>query len=299
MAYSPTEITDIAVHKDHRNKGIGTTMMEELRKRGVSKFRPPMTEAGEAFAKKQAFASDHLPNFDTWIKSHGGIEELVSDYDWNIGEWFDVDENLSDEEKEKEYLRIAEAYLCDKFHEFLGEHDYRGSEFDIYRTISADDLKSIKFQGLGIYWSWDAHAAEAHWGHGGSCYTFRARVKEMDVNWDMTIFNNLYPSLGDEEKEVQLNPGVPIQLTGWVEGRAYDNSKWMKPYKGWKNVTASSDKIDPDLVIPIIVNGKEHDITASADDLKDFINSAEEHQPLAEAKTSSLKNPLMSKKTKK
>lgn len=211
--------------------------------------------------------SNGFPSFDEWVKHYGGIKQLIQDYDWHIGEWFanEVDEdefevddiNLSEEEienlpeaeKEKyrrkwledQCLELAEDHLRDSYNEIVWEHRHRGESFDVYRTISLESLRDLKTKGIGIYWSWDESKAEAHWGNGGTQYTLRARVNDADVDWNRTLYANLDPSLGEEEAEITLKEGIPVKITGWVEGRARYNPQWQKPLAEWKSATAAEE----------------------------------------------------------
>lgn len=96
-------------------------------------------------------------------------------------------------------------------------------------------LQAIQYQGVGIYWSWEENAAECHWGSGGSSITLHGRIQANNVDWDGTMYANIYPGLGEEEKEVRLIEGTQFELVGI---QYEDNGKWQQPPVNM--VTASS-----------------------------------------------------------
>ena len=79
-----------------------------------------------------------------------------------------------------------------------------------FKQMSARHNPSDK-EGVGIWWSWDPHAAEAHWGGATHARGFllAGEVAYGDVNWPATFYANLASA---EEREIQVKPGAPIRL---------------------------------------------------------------------------------------
>ena len=78
-----------------------------------------------------------------------------------------------------------------------------------FKQFSARHNPSDK-EGVGIWWSWDPQAAEAHWGgtHARG-FLLAGEVAYDDVNWPATFAANLTSA---EEREIQVKPGAPIRL---------------------------------------------------------------------------------------
>lgn len=89
----------------------------------------------------------------------------------------------------------------------------------IYRIMKVKESwkkKLLKNEqiNLGIYWSYEEDAAEAHWGHNISDTIevfIEARVDFDKINWYQTMFANLQPSTGDE-KEIRLPKDVVLNV---------------------------------------------------------------------------------------
>jgi tRNA nucleotidyltransferase/poly(A) polymerase len=93
---------------------------------------------------------------------------------------------------------------------------------DIWRRITVNDeenrwITHLAEAGkhLGIYWSWDERAAEAHWGNSAHSNNvlIKSSIKEEYVDWKNTLFANMDISLGEDEKEITLlrNTSLKIQ----------------------------------------------------------------------------------------
>lgn len=84
----------------------------------------------------------------------------------------------------------------------------------VYRAITAPvDWKPTADRHLGIYWTWDVHAAEAHWSEGnGVEWLLTARVTAAEIDWIRTLTANCDPTLGEDEKEITLNPASQLNL---------------------------------------------------------------------------------------
>jgi hypothetical protein len=119
--------------------------------------------------------------------------------------------------EENQYRLSSE--LEDKFSSLISDFDdlIENEQISIYRKISVDDkwIRNLKNdnRAIGIYWSWEQDAAEAHWGYaeGLKEITLESKVNIGSIDWLTTFQQNVNPSY-DEEKEIRLNPGVPVKL---------------------------------------------------------------------------------------
>ena len=93
-------------------------------------------------------------------------------------------------------------------------HLFRGTKIKIYRVITAPvDWQPDPNRHPGVYWSWDEHASEAHWGefHGQVKWQLIAEVDFKNIDWNTTLVLNADPSYSDE-REIRVKKGVPIKF---------------------------------------------------------------------------------------
>ena len=79
-----------------------------------------------------------------------------------------------------------------------------------------ETIQNITLKPVGIYWSYDEHSADCHWGkYEGDTVrvTLKARITPGIVDWRSTMRLQLDPSTGDEEKEVRLIEGARLVIT--------------------------------------------------------------------------------------
>jgi len=84
----------------------------------------------------------------------------------------------------------------------------------VYRELTADSdwIENIDARGLGEYWAWDKHAAEAHWGEPGSIkYLITASVAPDTIDWERSLLANAHP-VGEDEKEVYIYSGSAVNV---------------------------------------------------------------------------------------
>lgn len=96
----------------------------------------------------------------------------------------------------------------------------KGDSVDTYTNI-------IKFDGTGIFWSYDFDGAEAHWGGRGEVFILHGLVNPDYINWTKTIFKSAYPL--NHEKEVELEPKKEILIYKVTDafGKGIDFKKAM------------------------------------------------------------------------
>lgn len=115
----------------------------------------------------------------------------------------------------KEYTedRIGEAveYMASSF-------TMQDGEIVLFRMITAPEnwveQGGLTTRPLGIFWSWDEHAAESHWGEYSSDhqeYLLVASARVQDIDWATSIFANANPSY-ESEREVRLNDGTTVKF---------------------------------------------------------------------------------------
>jgi GNAT superfamily N-acetyltransferase len=204
---------------------------------GGSPAKSPQHPAPSLKAAAKPSLTLDFPTFEGFLANNGGVEGLINEYDWDLTEWFSYDEDLPEDEQNDYLLMRAKEYLEDEYNDLSHEHKRRGSSFDIYRCMTMKSIRDLKKKGFGVYWSWDADAADAHWGNlYAKKYTFHARVSAHDVDWNSTLLANLDPTLGDDEKEIRVKNGVPLEL---IEYRIEGVQGWTPINSGWKHVTAT------------------------------------------------------------
>ena len=230
---------------------------QELQRRQKRDWEAKYPEEATTASTKTAAS---FQSFNAWLKKMGGIGKLLSEYDVDEAETYGYGlEDPSNPAEVKSYQNILRKRAVGDFRERYENlvAEYQGWQFpmDVFRCISlpkAKDaqqqhlfpdtpqaklqqgLQAIKYQGVGIYWSWEEGAAECHWGTGGPSVTLHGVINEDNVDWEGTIYSNMFPSLGENEKEVRLLEGTQFEL----EGIQYDKkSGWSQPPV--RTVTAS------------------------------------------------------------
>lgn len=109
--------------------------------------------------------------------------------------------------------KIQDAYYNINYH-------IKGDHIIGYRMITApQDWKPDNTKHPGIYWSWDEHAAEAHWGNYNPDYTewlITAKIPLSSIDWPITLAQNASPNYEDE-KEIRIFENAPIEILGCEE----------------------------------------------------------------------------------
>lgn len=225
--------------------------------------------------KSKRRASVDFPSFQAWVKKNGGIAKILGSYDVDTAETYgygleEPDNPAAAKRYEKELLKRAFADFQERYENLIAEYQNWNFPMDVYRCISLprgdkpsrgisgkpkgqvpqqqhlfpgtpqaeyqQALEMIQYEGVGIYWSWDENSAECHWGTGGPSVTLHGVINKSNVDWEGTLYANMFPSLGDEEKEVRLIEGTQFEL----EGIQYDEKTWSQPPV--RTVTAAGRK---------------------------------------------------------
>jgi len=65
---------------------------------------------------------------------------------------------------------------------------------------------------VGIFWAWNQDLAECHWGEGPQEVLVKGRVRLSAIDIPETLLKNLDPGLGEEESEILLKKGAPVEI---------------------------------------------------------------------------------------
>lgn len=131
----------------------------------------------------------------------------------------DYDRSVTEEDCDKgnrKFSRALKSWALDRVRDAFNEIDWRlrDGTITVWREITAPPDWKPSDKHLGIYWSWDKEAAEAHWGsfqNGHVKWLLTAEVSANAINWPATLAANGNPGY-EEEKEIQLSHDEPIKL---------------------------------------------------------------------------------------
>lgn len=190
----------------------------------TNKLMEIINEEINSFINEMSF---HSLTYDNVINNEYVNKIKMSDEYERFIEYFKYEEGLEDLENEEiENHEYFEGWFHDelkmRFDDAMDKISSKikpDNTIDIWRMMTVDDnwmshlIQSGKH--LGIYWSWEENAAEAHWGSGGKqSVLIQSLVNENYINWEDTIELNMNISLGDEEKEIRLFKNTPIKIIG-------------------------------------------------------------------------------------
>jgi hypothetical protein len=146
-----------------------------------------------------------------------GREFLIPQYkDENY--LYDVDDEDIDRDDFLAWVEEDLKFKVDELIRFYKSEVIKNGRVSIWRkiTVSDDWMDHFIKEGkhLGIYWTWDPDAAETHWGDYSKKSTalIEATVPENGVDWEKTLRINVEPLIGDDEREITLSKGVPLQI---------------------------------------------------------------------------------------
>ena len=96
--------------------------------------------------------------------------------------------------------------------DLLDRADYRDGKILLYREITLEEVAHYDTTKLGVYWTPNIMAAQAHWGYGARSnnpYLIRAWVSFDDIDWNATWRANLHLPY---ECEFQLKSQVAVEV---------------------------------------------------------------------------------------
>jgi hypothetical protein len=155
------------------------------------------------------------------------IKELeMSDNYERYVEYYQYEHNLVDTDKEeikktedfKNWLTYELRARFDDVIDNINNKINPDGTIDIWRRIKVDDIWVNHLiqagKHLGIYWSWDEHAAEAHWGDTAknSNALIKSSINEKYIDWNNTIDANMNLVLGEDEKEITLFKNTSLKI---------------------------------------------------------------------------------------
>jgi len=184
-----------------------------------------------------------LQNLD-W--SGGDAEWLWQDYYASTGDERSEDElsgkwgSPEDPQALQWFENIFAERVYDKEDDIKTLADWDGNEIIIYREITASEdwLSSAEIitAALGVFWSWDKNAAEAHWGSFGSGHVhwlIVSKVPKGRVDWPSTLAKNASFS-AEDEKEIEVMEGTPLPLLAVYAGGIHGTEVDLGALKGKK-----------------------------------------------------------------
>ena len=183
----------------------------KLWKRQVMKDNDVPTRTSQVAADSEGALSDLVTSFD-----FGSMSDLLTAEGMTMWEehlFSVVNDNVQDM---LENLEQDDDGLIDIWRAVtLSKDTDRGKYADVYNAITKG------YKGVGVYWSWDDDAAEAHWGHGkDSVYIkMHAKVRPDDVDWPETLFKNTYDL--KDEKEIRVKDGGLVKVIGFMQDDKY------------------------------------------------------------------------------
>lgn len=157
-------------------------------------------------------------NFEQWLEKMGGLDSVLTEYDIDLDEryYYLVDDYKEQElnlEEIKEKLEDEfSTQLEDKFYDWQYHYESKSYPLTLYRAICVTKPEDINFDNIGIFWTDDLYSAICHWGGTKTKHIIEAEVEMRDVDWDLTLYHNMNPDLGDEEKEFNLHKGSEIKI---------------------------------------------------------------------------------------
>lgn len=165
-------------------------------------------EDGDAAAKAAKLLCDDILTGN----SHGALHTLKYELGHadDADEWDSVDGNSFDEQ---EVLEWCENRVADAAWEI--ESRINSGVIRCWRVITAP--ADWRPEGHpGVYWSWDQHAAEAHWGHFNGDHVqweITADIPEGGIDKVMSLVMNAHPDY-EEEREVRIFKDAPVEIVG-------------------------------------------------------------------------------------
>jgi tRNA nucleotidyltransferase/poly(A) polymerase/2'-5' RNA ligase len=151
--------------------------------------------------------------------------EMSDNYERYI-EYYQYEENMVHVDKEeiektenfKKWFRYELSVRYEDVVDNITNKIKPDGTIDIWRRIKVDDIwvNHLLQAGkhLGIYWSWDERAAEAHWGDTAknSNALIKSSINEKYIDWKNTIYANMDLSLGEDEKEIRLFKNTSLKI---------------------------------------------------------------------------------------
>ena len=160
-------------------------------------------------------ADDEPFGEDFWHDNHDWLHDQyeLDDID-DMFELMDENEELK-QLYDREYERYLLGRIQDAYNRVLYQLDGDGKTYVILHrmiTAPADWHTKIAERPLGVYWSYDEHSAEAHWGSTGQTYyLMKSKAPLGAIDWATTVAQNAHP-VYEDEAEIKLIEGSVVEL---------------------------------------------------------------------------------------
>jgi hypothetical protein len=185
------------------------------------------TGKGGAFRKslkQRGIVATTTPGpFDNLLARYGGLPHLLE----AIG--------MDDERLDEKGLWDEVKWSYDQQQSKV--RNYFEFPMTLYRMVRLEGgIGSFRTEDAGVYWALNEKDAEDYWAFGlmgpdAESWIVKAQVSEHAVDWELTLLHDI---LYEEERQVILKEGAPVQVLGVKKG---GDKKWVKP--PWKSITAS------------------------------------------------------------
>ena len=166
------------------------------------------------------------PNFNAWVtKNFGNIDNVIREYDIDLSNYYSILPDHDAEDRDKQVIEIVTDEMDRQYDEWLDFYYSLTFPLILYRAInieaqSIDEIANADdasfYNNVGVYWAHEEEWARVYWGNstGHSTFIIKAEVNESDINWNETLYTNMYPILGEDEREIRIRENTKIHLVG-------------------------------------------------------------------------------------
>lgn len=174
----------------------------------------PQSITGSSLSKdeiiRELLKAKQDPDFKEELKDYFMCEVLHGcNQDMDYGE---------DDEDDEEKWRSVKKGLSAKFKKFtsLFKPTFQNGKLIVWRKLVLGS-RELDYDGLGVYWTWDADYAHSHWGeyNCGDTILLKAAVDKKNINFPTTLATILGCEEDKEvarEREIRLESSERIQL---------------------------------------------------------------------------------------
>lgn len=182
-------------------------------------IEPQFKAAAEILHQSLMSGNDRGTEFEfRWEFKQEYARELEQDgYDIDPYEPFPEDPEWQ-ERYDQWVMGHAEDRVRLAFDDIQRRAETNSGQIKLYRVITAPyewiSTGGLRSRGMGVFWSYDRSAAEAHWGEfNGRHIRWRLTgwVGIGDVEWDATLAQNADPSYV-EEMEIRVREGTVVDV---------------------------------------------------------------------------------------
>lgn len=175
---------------------------------------------------------EYMMNDMDWSGGDGEtfLDDYIHEYELVDGEGDELTANEVDENTPefKEWIRLKLEYAIDDAIRTIERgYEINNGKIVLWREIRAERkfLTVISNRGLGIYWSWDEYATEAHWAGNGSPVLMKSEASFDQIDWAATLAHNASMSM-IEEREIRIKEDEHLYLTGLFVKDIEYGSEW-------------------------------------------------------------------------